>query len=47
MGGGGGFGPHPGSEGCVINLHGYDRQKGNSTHESHFSTLGFVMDDDS
>jgi hypothetical protein len=23
----GGSGPHPGSEGCVINLHGYDKQR--------------------
>jgi hypothetical protein len=24
---GGGYGPHPGSERCVVNLHRHDRQK--------------------
>jgi hypothetical protein len=33
---GGGSGLHLGSERCVVNLHGYDRQKSNSAHESHF-----------
>jgi hypothetical protein len=42
----GGSDPHPRSKRPVVNLHGYDRQKGNSAHGSHFSPLGPVMDDD-
>jgi hypothetical protein len=43
--GGGGSGPHLGSEWCVVNLHGYDRHS-NSAHRSCYSALGPVMTDD-
>jgi hypothetical protein len=42
-GGGGWLGPLLGSKRCVVNLYGYDKQKSNSAHESHFSALGLVM----
>jgi hypothetical protein len=42
----GGFGPHPGSARCVVNMHGYDRQKAILLTGLAFPAQVLVMADD-
>jgi hypothetical protein len=42
----GGSGLHPRFERCVVNLHGYDKQKSNFAHGSHSSAIGPIMVND-
>jgi hypothetical protein len=45
LGSHGGSGPLLGAEGCIVNMHGYDRQRVILLTGSHFSTLGPAMAD--